>query len=295
LNGTEKFLIIRFKMITGGSVQLGNKFEKLAAIMSHLRGPEGCPWDREQTHASLRQHLLEEAHEVLECIDKGRFDDLRGELGDLLLQVVFHAQMASEANRFAIEDVVDAISDKLIRRHPHVFGDARVESAQEQVHLWERIKKEEGKQSALDGVPRALPALQRASRLQQKARSAGFRWRDEKEVWEKFDEEMKELSAARETGDSQTIEDEFGDVLFVMAQLAQYAGVNPEDALRRACEKFIRRFQKMEKHFGEQGRHLHEVSLEEMDEVWQEAKRGSGEERLRPASIEEQGSGAGRA
>ncbi len=259
-------------------MQLGDKFEKLAAIMAHLRGPDGCPWDREQTHASLRQHLLEEAHEVLECIDESRLDDLPGELGDLLLQVIFHAQMASEAKRFTIEDVVDAISDKLIRRHPHVFGDARVESAQEQVHLWERIKKEEGKQSALDGVPRALPSLQRASRLQQKARSAGFRWRDEKEVWEKLDEEMKELSTARDTGDTQKIEDEFGDVLFVMAQLADYAGVNPEDALRRTCEKFIRRFQKMEKHFTERGRHLHDVTLEEMDDVWQETKRGEAEE-----------------
>lgn len=260
-------------------MQLGDKFEKLVAIMVHLRGPNGCPWDREQTHASLRQHLLEEAHEVLECIDESRFEDLPGELGDLLLQVIFHAQMASEVKRFSIEDVVDAISDKLIRRHPHVFGDARVESAQEQVLMWERIKKEEGKQSALDGVPRALPALQRASRLQQKARAAGFRWRDEKEVWEKLDEEMKELSVARDIGDAQKIEDEFGDVLFVMAQLADYAGVNPEDALRRTCEKFIRRFQKMEKHFAEGGRHLHDVSLEEMDAVWQEAKRGDGEER----------------
>ena len=260
-------------------MQLGDKFEKLAAIMAHLRGPNGCPWDREQTHASLRQHLLEEAHEVLECIDESRFDDLPGELGDLLLQVIFHAQMASEAKRFTIEDVVDAISDKLVRRHPHVFGDARVDSAQEQVHLWERIKKEEGKQSALDGVPRALPALQRASRLQQKARAAGFRWRNEKEVWDKLDEEMKELSAARATGDTQQIEDEFGDVLFVMAQLADYAGVNPEDALRRTCEKFIRRFQKMENHFVEGGQHLHDVSLEEMDAVWQEEKRGESEER----------------
>jgi len=254
-------------------VQLGDKFEKLAAIMAHLRGPNGCPWDREQTHATLRQHLLEEAHEVLECIDESRFDDLPGELGDLLLQVIFHAQMASEVKRFTIEDIIDAISDKLVRRHPHVFSDARVDSAQEQVHLWERIKKEEGKQSALDGVPRTLPALQRASRLQQKARAAGFRWRDEKEVWEKLDEEMKELSAARDAGDTQKIEDEFGDVLFMMAQLADYAGVNPEDALRRTCEKFIRRFQKIEKHFAEGGRHLHEASLEEMDEAWTTVKR----------------------
>jgi MazG family protein len=254
-------------------VQLGEKFEKLSALMSRLRGPNGCPWDREQTHESLRQHLLEEAHEVLECIDEGRIDELPGELGDVLLQVVFHAQMASEAGRFTIDDVVEAISDKLVRRHPHVFGEARVESAQEQVHLWERIKRSEGKNSALEGVPRALPALQRASRLQQKARAAGFRWRNEKEVWEKFDEEMKELSAARNAGDAKKIEDEFGDVLFVMAQLADYAGVNPEDALRRTCEKFIGRFQKMEKHFADRGLHLHDVSLHEMDEVWQAAKR----------------------
>jgi MazG family protein len=261
------------KLSGGGNVQLGDNFEKLTAIMAYLRGPNGCPWDREQTHASLRQHLLEEAHEVLECIDEGRIDDLCGELGDLLLQVVFHAQMAGEAMRFSIDDVVDAICSKLIRRHPHVFGEARVESAHEQKLLWERVKKEEGKPSTLDGVPKTLPALQRASWLQQKAMAAGFRWREEKEVWEKFQEEMSELSAARDNRDARQIEDEFGDVLFVMAQLALYAGVNPEDALRAACEKFIRRFQKMEKHFADEGKPLHEVTLEKMDEVWQEVKR----------------------
>lgn len=254
-------------------MQLGDKFEKLTALMAHLRGPNGCPWDREQTHASLRQHLLEEAHEVLECIDESRFDELRGELGDLLLQVIFHAQLAAEVKRFTIEDVVEAISDKLIRRHPHVFGEASVASAQEQRHAWERLKKSEGKNSALDGVPRALPSLQRASRLQNKAGASGFRWRNEEEVWAKFHEEMNELSAARANGAPQEIEEEFGDALFVMAQLADYAGVNAEDALRRACEKFTRRFQKMEKYFAGRGHDLHEVSLEEMDTAWQAAKR----------------------
>lgn len=254
-------------------MEVGDKFEKLTAIMARLRGPNGCPWDREQTHASLRQYLLEETYEVLESLDRQRFEELRLELGDLLLQVIFHAQLAAEAGRFTITEVIDAISDKMLRRHPHVFGGAKVSSAQEQTVLWERIKQKEGKRSALDGVPAALPALQRATRLQQKAMSTGFRWQSEEEVWAKFHEELKEFAEARARGNSRDVEDEIGDVFFVMAHLAYYAHVNPEDALRSACEKFTRRFQKMEKVFSDQGRGLQEATIEEMEQVWQVIKQ----------------------
>ena len=250
-----------------------DKFANLVAIMEKLRSPEGCPWDREQTHASLRQYLLEETFEVLECLDHQRFEELRLELGDLLLQVIFHAQLAAEAGRFTIAEVIDAISDKMLRRHPHVFGGAKVSSAQEQTVLWERTKQKEGKNSALDGVPAALPALQRATRLQQKAMSTGFRWQKEEEVWNKFYEELTELAEARARGNSRDVENEIGDVFFVMAHLAHYANVNPEDALRSACEKFTRRFQKMEKVFSEQGRRLQEATIEEMEQVWQVIKQ----------------------
>jgi len=254
-------------------VTIGDKFANLVAIMEKLRSPEGCPWDREQTHASLRQYLLEETYEVLECIDRQRFEDLRLELGDLLLQVIFHAQLAAEAGRFTIAEVVDAISDKMLRRHPHVFGGAKVSSVQEQTVLWERSKQKEGKSSALDGVPAALPALQRAARLQQKAMSTGFRWQKEEEVWNKFYEELTELAEARARGKSRDVEDEIGDVFFVMAHLAHYAKVNPEDALRSACEKFTRRFQKMEKVFSQQGRRLQDATIDEMEQAWQVVKQ----------------------
>lgn len=256
-------------------MSIGDQFEKLVAIMEKLRSPEGCPWDRQQTHASLRPYLLEETYEVLECIDEHRFSDLKLELGDLLLQVIFHAHMTAEAKQFTIAEVIDAICEKMVRRHPHVFGDARVATAQEQTHLWERIKKNEGKPSALDGVPTALPALQRATRLQQKAMAAGFRWHDEQELWRKLQEQLDEFAEAHANdnhfrpGGS---EDELGDILFVMAQIAYYANVNPEDALRGACEKFIRRFQKMETQLLEHGRHLHDTTIEEMEKAWQAAK-----------------------
>ena len=251
----------------------GDRFEKLVNIMRELRGENGCPWDREQTHKSLRQYLLEEAFEVLECLDEDNLDDLPAELGDLLLQIVFHAQIGHENNTFTIDDVLDNIIRKLIDRHPHVFGEEYVETAEEQSKLWERIKRKEGKESILGGVPKALSALLRAYRLQQKAAAVGFDWPDIAPVWDKVREEMQELQEAVKSGDQREIAKEYGDLLFAMVNLGRFLNVNPEDALRQTIEKFIYRFQKIEKHYRQQGRDLREVPLEEMDEIWEAAKQ----------------------
>ena len=251
----------------------GDRFEKLVKIMRELRGENGCPWDKEQTHKSLRQYLLEETYEVLECLDEDTIEELPGELGDLLLQVVFHAQIGSENQTFTIDDVLDKIIHKLIQRHPHVFGEAYVETAEEQSKLWERIKRKEGKESILGGVPKALSALLRAYRLQQKAAAVGFDWPDIGPVWDKVHEEMQELREAVQSGDQSEIEKEYGDLLFAMVNLGRFLNVNPEDALRQTIEKFIYRFQKIEDHYRKQGRDLREVPLEEMDEIWEAAKK----------------------
>ncbi|MBD3373866.1 nucleoside triphosphate pyrophosphohydrolase [candidate division KSB1 bacterium] len=241
--------------------------------MKKLRSDDGCPWDRKQTHQSLRQHLLEEAYEVLETIDEERYDELAGELGDLLLQVVFHAQMASESNRFTINDVLDAITEKLIRRHPHVFGDETVETAEEQIQLWEQTKvKNEGKRSALDGIPKQLPALVRAYRMQGKAAAVGFDWPQIEPVWQKLDEEIKELKHEITESNRELIEEELGDVLFTVVNLSRFVHINPEDALRRTIEKFDRRFKKIEAVLQQQGKTMHTVSLEEMDSIWDSIK-----------------------
>ncbi len=252
---------------------IDEKFSRLVQIMARLRGEDGCPWDRQQTHKSLRQHLIEEAYEVLETIDEERYDELPGELGDLLLQVVFHAQMAEEAGLFTINDVVDSINEKLIRRHPHVFGDAEINTAEEQVVHWEQSKiKKEGKKSAIDGVPRALPALLRAYRMQNKAATMGFDWADIGPVWEKVEEEMKELRQAAESGNKEDIEEELGDLLFSIVNLSRFLKVNPEDALRRTIEKFYRRFQQVEKEFEKREKPMTEATLDEMDKVWDHIK-----------------------
>lgn len=250
-----------------------SKFSQLVHIMKKLRSDDGCPWDRNQTHQSLRQHLLEEAYEVLETIDEERYDELAGELGDLLLQVVFHAQMASESNRFTINDVLDAITEKLIRRHPHVFGDETVETAEEQIQLWEQTKvKNEGKRSALDGIPKQLPALVRAYRMQGKAAAVGFDWPQIEPVWQKLDEEIKELKHEITESNRELIEEELGDVLFTVVNLSRFVHINPEDALRRTIEKFDRRFKKIEAVLQQQGKTMHTVSLEEMDSIWDSIK-----------------------
>jgi len=247
------------------------QFSRLVEIMAKLRGPAGCPWDREQTHQSLRPYLLEETYEVLEVLDHEQYDELVKELGDLLLQVIFHAQIASEAGRFTVGDVIAGLSDKLIRRHPHVFGDLKVNSTAEQKALWEKLKKAEGKSSVIDGVPVALPALQRAQRLQQKAGTIGFEWENIDQVIRKFQSELIELAEARDTGDNKKVEDEFGDVLFALVNVGRWLNLSAEDALRHACEKFSRRFRFVEEKAN--GEDLNRMSMAKWEAWWDEAKQ----------------------
>ena len=247
-------------------------FDTLVQIMAKLRSPDGCPWDREQTHASLRPYLLEETYEVLEALDSGDTTHLKEELGDLLLQVIFHAKVAAEAGQFTIDDVVQGISDKLIRRHPHVFGDVVIKTAEEQTTHWERIKRKEGKKSAIDGVPLALPALTRASRVQQKASSAGFDWASPEPVLDKVREEIVELDEARRSGNDHAIEEEFGDLLFALVNLSRFLKLDPESALQQATSKFSGRFREVERRMAADGRAMADATLEEMDRYWEQIK-----------------------
>ncbi len=250
-----------------------NEFLRLVEIMAKLRDAEGCPWDREQTYESLRQFLLEEAFEVLELIDEKQYDGLKYELGDLLLQVIFHAQIAEEEGRFTIVDVLKNINEKLIYRHPNVFGDAKINSAAEQIINWEKLKKKKDQnRSVIAGVPRALPALLRAHRIQAKAATVGFDWMKISDVWKKMDEEIDELREAENEENIEKIEEEYGDLLFVMVNLSRFLRINPEDSLRKATEKFIKRFHQVEAIADMQNRSLEDMTLEEMDQIWDEVK-----------------------
>jgi len=249
------------------------RFQQLVDIMAMLRSENGCPWDREQTHESLSRHALEEVYEVIETIDNGELENLAEELGDLVLQVVFHAQIAREENRFDINDVLDSIINKLVRRHPHVFGDEEIDSVEEQTRAWEKTKlNKEGKKSAVDGVPKQLPALLRAHRMQGKAAAVGFDWQHIEPVWEKIYEELNELQNAREQGEQRAIEEEMGDVLFSLVNVSRFLNVEPEQALRNACEKFERRFRAVETDLHDTGRTMSDTSLKELDEVWEAVK-----------------------
>ena len=254
--------------------------DRLLAIMARLRDPDtGCPWDVEQDFASIAPYTIEEAYEVADAIERGDMADLRGELGDLLFQVVFHAQMASETGNFGFEDVADAISEKMIRRHPHVFEQPDGRDAAEQTAAWEAIKAEEraGRAnrdaSILADIPKALPALVRAEKLTKRAARVGFDWPDAERVFEKFEEEAAELRAALAAGDQQNAAEELGDLLFVCANLARKIGVDPENALRGANTKFDRRFRHIETALAAQNREPAEATLEEMESLWLEAKR----------------------
>ncbi len=252
-------------------------FTELVEIMARLRGENGCPWDREQTSESIKPYLVEETYEVLEAIDEQDPAKLREELGDLMLQIVFHAQMAEEAGTFSIADVLAGINDKLRRRHPHVFGDVKAETAQEVLFNWEQIKKAErqkvqGKASLLDGVPRELPALLRAHRLQEKASRIGFDWKEAHEVLVKVEEEFAELRAAMEGQAVERVEAELGDLLFSLVNLSRFLAVNPEEALRKTIARFISRFRYIEEELSRRGRSLRQATLQEMDALWSEAK-----------------------
>jgi len=256
----------------------GEKFQQLTEIMARLRSPGGCPWDREQTFDSIKPYLLEETYEVLEAIDARDWASLAEELGDLMLQAVFFAQMAAEQGLFRIEDSLDAINQKLVRRHTHVFGDGTAKTPEQVKQRWDEIKAEEKKQKnkpsgLLASVPRSLPALVEATQLTGRAAGVGFDWENADQVLEKLNEELKELAQARVSARRDELEDELGDLLFVLVNLARFLDVDPEQALRRTNRKFRERFAHIERKLAENGKTLSESSLEEMDALWREAKR----------------------
>ena len=254
------------------------RIETLLAIMARLRTPEtGCPWDLEQTFATIAPYTLEEAYEVADAIERKDMTQLKDELGDLLFQVVFHARMAEEAGAFSFQDVVQAINDKMIRRHPHVFGDADVKTADAQTAAWEEHKRKERLAKGggvMDDLPVALPALTRALKIQKRAATVGFDWKEARPIFDKLDEEIGELKAAMaENAPKEKLADELGDILFVVANIARHLGLKPEDALSGTNRKFLRRFGVIEDHARNAGRQVADLSLDEMEALWTQAKQ----------------------
>jgi len=249
-----------------------NTFNEFVEVVRRLR--KECPWDREQTHKSIRHNLIEEAYETVEAIDNDDFNELKKELGDLLLHVVMHSIMAEEENKFTLDDVISGIKEKLIYRHPHVFGDVKVSSAKEVKNNWEKLKQtENNRDSVISGIPKHLPALIKAYRVQEKASNVGFDWRNREDVWKKVEEEISELKKAIESGDQKKVEEEFGDLLFAMVNYSRFLNVNPESALNKTIDKFIRRFQYIENELKSQGKDIYTATLEEMDAIWEKVKK----------------------
>lgn len=248
-------------------------FERLLIIMDELR--EQCPWDKKQTLESLRYLTIEETYELSDAILDGDMSEIKGELGDLMLHLVFYSKIASETNHFDVSDVLNTVCDKLIRRHPHIYGDTKVSGEEEVKANWEQIKlKEKGdrNKSVLEGVPKSLPAMVKATRIQEKARGVGFDWDNKEQVWEKVNEELEEFKEEVDDNSSK-MEDEFGDVLFSMINYARFIGINPEDALEKTNRKFIKRFQFLESESLKDGKKLGEMTLDEMDNYWERAKK----------------------
>ncbi|MBA2252698.1 MAG: nucleoside triphosphate pyrophosphohydrolase [Nitrospirales bacterium] len=271
---------------------MSKSFDDLVQLMARLRAPDGCPWDRKQTHESLKPYLVEEAYEVLEAIDHTDITRLREELGDVLLQVIFHAQIGAEEEKFSVEDVIHSLSEKLVRRHPHVFGTA--DQKQEGLNAddvkvrWEQIKRNEREEkgqdsSALEGIPKTLPALLRAFQVQARAARVGFDWSDLTPVLGKLEEELQEFRDAMAASTAATpstsnqaqehVESELGDVLFTMVNIARFLKINPEEALRKTINRFIDRFQYIEAQAAVNGQSLQDMTLDEMDALWEHAKR----------------------
>ena len=247
------------------------EFIEFVKIVKRLR--KECPWDKEQTHSSLRRCLLEESYEVLEAIDNNNLDELKKELGDLLLQVVFHTSIAEEKNEFSLSDVINLETEKLVARHPHVFDNLKVSGSDEVKANWEKLKFKEGRESILDGVPKELPALFKAYRIQEKASKVGFDWKEEKPVYQKILEEIEELKKnINSVAAHSEIEDEFGDVLFSIVNYSRFLKINPEDALRKTIEKFITRFNKIEDYAKSTNKKLEDMGSDEMDEIWSASK-----------------------
>ena len=249
-------------------------FQELLNIMEKLRGEKGCPWDKEQTKESLKPFILEEAYELIDAIDEGDPEKIKEELGDLLFQIVFQCQIAREGKEFEMSDIIEKIGEKMIARHPHVFGNANYKTKDEVLIHWEEQKRQEGKfrASILEGVPETLPSLLRAHRLQGRAAKVGFDWIRVDDVLKKLDEEMKEFKKALEGKQQEEIEDELGDIFFMLVNVSRFIGINPEDALRKTIAKFISRFRFIEMKAADQGRKLLDMTLEEMDKLWEEAK-----------------------
>jgi tetrapyrrole methylase family protein/MazG family protein len=253
---------------------LSDAFLKLVNIVHRLRAPGGCPWDRKQTPESLKQYIIEEAYEVVDAIDSKKAESIVEELGDLLLQVVLQAEIADEKNAFSIEEVIEGLSRKLVHRHPHVFGKARVNGADEVISNWEKIKGEEKAGRGLfDGLPKHLPSLQVSGRMGEKAARVGFDWPSVEGVREKVDEELRELDEAIGSGDKNAVRHEVGDLLFAVAQWSRHLGVEPEEALRSSCNRFRERFEAMEDLAREQSIDIEKTDIDGLERLWQRAKR----------------------
>lgn len=252
-----------------------NSIIELRKIVERLRAPDGCPWDREQTHASLRSALIEECYEVIDAIERADDNNLKEELGDLLLHVVMHAQMAREREAFTWEEVTAGICEKMIRRHPHVFGDQLVKNSAEVLHQWEQIKKKEkGALSIFNDTPSSAPALLRAQNVQKKAARLGFDWADAAPVFDKLEEEIAEVREALAAGNQRAVEDEVGDILFTAVNLARKLGIDAETSLSSTTQRFIKRFQALEKKLSYEGRRVEDTPLEDLDKIWEDIKHG---------------------
>jgi len=259
------------------SVKNKNWVLELEKVMSRLRGPGGCPWDREQTHASLKRYLIEEAYELIDAVDDADDEHMMEELGDVLLQILFHSQIAKEEKRFDLQRVARICCEKLIRRHPHVFDGQKIKDSQAVIRQWEDIKKNEKsaseRKSALDGIPRHLPALSQAEKIQKKASKAGFDWPEVDGVVAKIEEEFLEVKEALKKGDRKAIRGEIGDLLFAVVNLCRFQDESPEDVLRNTIKKFYRRFQYIEQALKKAGKPVDQTSLEELEKLWDQAKR----------------------
>lgn len=264
------------KMLSKPDLQRAEKlkaFDKLLTLMDELR--ENCPWDKKQTFETLRHLTIEETYELADAILENDPKEIKKELGDLLLHVVFYARIGSETNLFDITSIIDSLVEKLIRRHPHIYGNVEADSVEKVKQNWEQIKMQEGQKSVLEGVPASLPAMVKAMRIQEKARGAGFDWEKKEQVWEKVEEELTEFHEEAEKGETniEHMENEFGDVLFSLINYARFMGINPDQALEKCNKKFIKRFTYLEQESAKDGKKLNEMSLAEMDEYWNAAKK----------------------
>jgi MazG family protein len=246
-------------------------FEQLISIMNDLR--EKCPWDKKQTIQTLRQLTIEETYELADAITEQDWKGIKEELGDILLHIVFYSKIGTEQNQFTLEEVINNVCEKLITRHPHIYGDVKVEHAEDVSRNWEKIKLKEGKKSVLSGVPKSLPSMVKAMRLQEKSKQVGFEWENKEQVWKKVEEENNELLEAVESGDINKMEDELGDVFFSLVNFARFLQLDAENALERTNKKFIDRFTKMEQEVTNSGKALQQMTLEEMDVIWNKIKR----------------------